>query len=69
LRDHVKLEAVPADTAVITQGSSEHDLLKKIEALFTPNRLDSVRDVMNALGIDRYLVSELGAHEPEQLNT
>ena len=43
--------------------------MKKIEALFTPNRLDSVRDVMNALGIDRYLVSELGAHEPEQLNT
>lgn len=42
--------------------------MKKIEALFMPNRLDSVRDVMNALGIDRYLVSEIGAHEPEQLN-
>ena len=43
--------------------------MKKIEALFMPNRLDSVRDVMNAFGIDRFLVSEIGAHEPEQLNT
>jgi nitrogen regulatory protein PII len=39
--------------------------MKKIEALFTPQKLDAVRDVLSAFGLEQFVVSELSAHGPE----
>jgi nitrogen regulatory protein PII len=42
--------------------------MKKIEAVFMPHKLDDVRNAMGELGLEKFVVSELSAHEPELNN-
>jgi nitrogen regulatory protein P-II 1 len=41
--------------------------MKKIEAVFVPQKFDHVVAAMAALNLTHYVVSELNAHEPEQV--
>ena len=40
--------------------------MKKIEAVFVPQKFDHVVAAMAALNLSHYVISELNAHEPEQ---
>jgi nitrogen regulatory protein PII len=39
--------------------------MKKIEAIFVPEKFDQVRDGMNKLNVEQFLMSRLTAHQPE----
>ena len=39
--------------------------MKKIEAVFVPEKFDQVRDVMNKLNLEQFLMTKLTAHQPE----
>jgi nitrogen regulatory protein PII len=44
---------------------SVRKLMKKIEAIFVPEKFDQVRDGMNKLNVEQFLMSRLTAHQPE----
>jgi nitrogen regulatory protein PII len=49
-----------------TQHGAEKIIVKKIEAVFLPFKLDDVRDVLVENNVREFIVSEISAHEVER---
>src|SRR5579884_3024188 len=58
----VSTSACMAKRDIISKRSEDHSLMKKIEAIIQPHKLEDVKEALKAIGVDGMTISEVRGH-------